>query len=109
MSRGKEEDMSHGIWTRRSLGTQSGSQRSLGRLGCLWREHSRALSGLAALQGGSLRAKTSAPVLWDSVVGSLEQLCQARASSMTLLLGNITDSLYCYLALQIHNGESLMF
>lgn len=33
-SRGKEEDMSHGIWTRQSLGTQSSSRVSPRRLGC---------------------------------------------------------------------------
>lgn len=67
------------------------------------------LNVLAALQGRSLRAETSAPVLWDSVVGSLGELCQAQASSMALLLSNIPNCLYCYLVLEIHDGESLTF
>jgi len=84
-------------------------QTSPGMLSCLWREHVHEPSGRTVLQGRSPRAETSALVLWDSVAGSLGELCQAQGSSMTLLLGSIPDSLYCYLALEIHNGESLMF
>lgn len=61
------------------------------------------------LQERSPRAETSAPVLRDGMAGSLGELCQAQVSSMTLLLGNIPNCLYCYLVLEIHNGESLMF
>lgn len=61
------------------------------------------------LQERSPRAETSAPVLRDGMAGSLGELCQAQVSSTTLLLGNIPNCLYCYLVLEIHNGESLMF
>lgn len=76
MSHGREKYMTHGIWTRQSLGTLSSSQGSTGTLSCLWRELVHMLSGLAALQWGSLRAETSAPVLWDCEIGPLGKLCR---------------------------------